>query len=174
MKTTHRGANIILGPNKKLKLPKIKNPIIITSEDTRSVLSLKIKGDEQTTRKTNLLIVEDEFIFAHDLKMTIEKMGYNVIGIEKTGEQAIKKVAETKPDLILMDIMLNGEIDGIDATYEIWERFKIPILYITAHSDKATMERIKESPNAGILVKPILSDALQQTIETTIGIAAGK
>ena len=174
MKTTHRGANIILGPNKKLKLPKIKNPIIISSEDTRSVLSLKIKGDEQAIRKTNLLIVEDEFIFAHDLKMTIENMGYNVIGIENSGEQAIKKVAETKPDLILMDIMLNGEIDGIDATYEIWERFKIPILYITAHSDKATMERIKESPNAGILVKPILSDALQQTIEKSIGIAAGK
>ena len=171
MKTTHRGANIILGPNKKLKLPKIKNPIIISSEDTKNVLSLKIKADQQTIRKTNLLIVEDEYIFAHDLKMTIEKMGYNVIGIEHSAEKAIKKIAETKPDLILMDIMLNGEIDGIDATYQIWERFKIPILYITAHSDKATMGRIKESPNAGILIKPILSETLQQTIETTITVA---
>ena len=174
MKTTHRGANIILGSHKKLTLPKIKNPLIISSEDKKSVLSLKIKADPQNMKKTKLLIVEDEFIFAKNLKMTIENMGYNVIGIENSGEQAIKKIAETKPDLILMDIMLNGEIDGIDATYQIWERFKIPVLYITAHSDQATMVRIKESPNAGILIKPILSDDLQHTIETTIGIAAGK
>ena len=68
-----------------------------------------------------------------------------------------------------MDIILKGEMDGIDTTHEIWERFKLPVLYITAHSDEGTIGRIKKSPNAGFLVKPILINSLQQTIETTLG-----
>jgi len=165
VKTTHRGANIII-ESKKLKSP-LKNPILISSPDKNS-LNLKTKGNQL---KNNLLIVEDEIIFAKDLKITIEKMGYNVIGIESSGEQAIKKVAETKPDLILMDIILKGDMDGIEATHQIWERFKIPVVYITAHSDEGTMGRLKESPNAGFLIKPVFSNALQQILETTTNVA---
>ena len=115
-----------------------------------------------------ILIVEDEFIIAMDLKIKLEDLGYNVLGIENSAETAINKIPEFLPDLVLMDIMLKGEMDGIDATYEIWEQFKIPVLYITAHSDEATMGRINESPGYGFLNKPISTDDLKNAIEMAL------
>lgn len=161
VKTTHRGVNIIIESKKKIKT--LKNPIIISSQDDDSTLNFKTNVDEPVL-KNNLLIVEDEVIFAKDLKITIEKMGYNVIGIESSGENAIKKIAEIKPDLVLMDIILKGDMDGIEATHHIWDRFKIPVVYITAHSDEGTMKRLKKSPNAGFLIKPVLSNALEEIL----------
>ena len=115
-----------------------------------------------------ILIVEDEFIIAMDMKMKLEELGYQVIGIKNSGEQAIKKIQESKPHLILMDVLLKGEMDGIDATHEIWNRFKIPVLYITAHSDNTTISRIEESPCQGFLNKPVNSDELKTGIERAL------
>jgi len=115
-----------------------------------------------------ILIVEDEFIIAMDMKMKLEELGYQVIGIKNSGEQAIKKIQESKPHLILMDVLLKGEMDGIDATHEIWNRFKIPVLYITAHSDKITISRIEESPCQGFLNKPVNADELKTGIERAL------
>jgi two-component system, response regulator PdtaR len=113
----------------------------------------------------NILIVEDQFIIAMHLKIKVEGLGYNVSGIESSAETAIEKIPELLPDLILMDIRLKGDMDGIDATYVIWERFKIPVLYITAHSDELTLERVKNSPGYGILIKPVSSQDLKTSIE---------
>jgi len=112
-----------------------------------------------------ILIVEDEFIIAMDLKNKLENLGYKVVGIENTAEQAIKKVAETIPNLILMDIKLKGEMDGIDATYKIWEHFKIPVVHLTAQSDNRTLERVKNSPSHGFLNKMVSTDDLKNIIE---------
>ena len=115
-----------------------------------------------------ILIVEDEFIIAMDMKMKLEELGYQVIGIKNSGEQAIKKIQESKPHLILMDVLLKGEMDGIEATHEIWNRFKIPVLYITAHSDNTTISRIEESPCQGFLNKPVNNDELKTGIERAL------
>lgn len=114
-----------------------------------------------------ILIVEDEFIIAMDLKMQVEYLGYTVLGIENSAESAINKIPEFSPDLVLMDILLKGEMDGIEATKIIWEQFKIPVIYITAHSDKITLERVKNSPSRGFLNKPVSTDDLKTAIELT-------
>ncbi|MGZ4857021.1 MAG: response regulator [Methanobacteriaceae archaeon] len=113
----------------------------------------------------NILIVEDEFIIAMNLKIKVEGIGHNVSGIENSAEKAIEKIPELLPDLVLMDIRLKGEMDGIDATYIIWEQFKIPVLYVTAHSDEQTLKRVKKSPGYGILIKPVTSQDLKTSIE---------
>jgi len=113
----------------------------------------------------NILIVEDEIIIAMNFKIKVEELGYHVLGIEGSAETAIEKIPELSPDLILMDIVLKGKMDGIEATHMIWEQFKIPVLYMTAHSDKQTLERVKNSPGYGILIKPISSNDLKTAIE---------
>jgi two-component system, response regulator PdtaR len=113
----------------------------------------------------NILIVEDQFIIAMNLKIKVEGLGYKVVGIESSGETAIEKIPELLPDMVLMDIGLNGKMDGIETTYEIWEQFKIPVLYVTAHSDELTLERVRNSPGYGILIKPVSSNDLNTAIE---------
>jgi len=113
----------------------------------------------------NILIVEDESIIALGFKIKVEELGYHVVGIENSAERAFKKIREVLPDLILMDIVLKGNMDGIEATHKIWEQYKIPVLYLTAHSDELTLERVKNSPGYGILIKPISGNDLKTAIE---------
>lgn len=121
---------------------------------------------QKSTYLKSILIVEDERIIAEDLKDCLENLGYVVIGIVDTGEKAIKKVAETSPDLVLMDIRLKGNIDGIEAAEKIWDFFQIPVIYTTGHSDKNTLERAKETLPFGYLLKPFEEKELYITIET--------
>ena len=83
-----------------------------------------------------IMLVEDEIIVAADVKNRLESMGYDVLGIFDTGEEAIQKAGELRPNLILMDIVLKGELDGIDAAQKIRELYDIPIIYLTAYSDE--------------------------------------
>jgi signal transduction histidine kinase len=117
-----------------------------------------------------ILIVEDELIAAESLSLDLEKLGYEVMGVVTTGEKAINKVKQSPPDLILMDIMLKGSMDGISAAHEIYRQFKIPIIYLSAYADTATLERAQSTPAYGYLVKPYkVAD-----ITTTITIALSK
>ncbi len=117
-----------------------------------------------------ILIVEDELIAAESLAQDLKKLNYEVIGIVTTGEKAIKKVMISPPDLILMDIMLKGSMDGITAAHEIYQKFKIPIIYLSAYADSATLHRAQSTPAYGYLVKPYkIAD-----ITTTITIALAK
>ncbi|HEY9668560.1 MAG TPA: response regulator, partial [Coleofasciculaceae cyanobacterium] len=86
--------------------------------------------------KIQILVVEDENIIALNLKENLESLGYIVVAIVVSGEKAIEKATQLRPDLVLMDIRLKGSIDGIEAAGQIWEHLSIPVIYVTGHSDR--------------------------------------
>ncbi|MCK5504665.1 MAG: response regulator, partial [Thermodesulfovibrionia bacterium] len=90
--------------------------------------------------KIKILVVEDEAIIATSLQKQLENYGYIVPSVEATGEEAIKKVSEDSIDLVLMDIVLLGEMDGIEAADQIRSRFDIPVIYLTAYADETILE----------------------------------
>ena len=116
----------------------------------------------------NILIVEDESIVALDIKDKLEHLGYNVLNIVSSGEKAIEEVTKIQPDLILMDIVLKGEIDGIETARQIRECFDIPIIYLTAHSDEKTLKRAKITEPFGYIIKPFVDEDLKSAIEIAI------
>jgi CheY-like chemotaxis protein len=101
----------------------------------------------------DILVVEDEGITAKDIKNSLEKAEHNVLAIVTSGEDAVKFSEEKKPDLIIMDIKLEGKLDGIDAAQIIESKFGIPIIYLTSYSDKNTIERVKSTHPAAFIVK---------------------
>jgi DNA-binding NtrC family response regulator len=103
--------------------------------------------------KEKILIVEDEFIVANDLKIMLMKAGYQITGIASSVVQARKSIAEKKPDWILLDIMLKGDLTGIDLAWELREK-KLPFLYISANTNQSTLEAVKETQPYGFMVKP--------------------
>ena len=117
---------------------------------------------------TRILIVEDEGIVAFDIKQLLLNLGYVVAGVVSTGEEAIEQIEETPIDLILMDISLEGEMDGIEAAKRIQGRLDVPIIYLTAHSDKNTLERAKVTDPFGYIVKPFDKPTLHTSIEMAI------
>jgi signal transduction histidine kinase len=112
-----------------------------------------------------ILIVEDEQLVADDLRETLEYLGYTVLSLAATGEEAIALVGIEAPDLVLMDIRLAGEMDGIEASKEIQSRFHIPVVYLTANADRATLERVKATHPFGYILKPFDEKILATTIE---------
>jgi PAS domain S-box-containing protein len=114
-----------------------------------------------------ILIVEDERIEALDIQRALESFGYEVPYIAFSGEEAIEKASELMPDLILMDISLAGDTNGIEATLTI-KNLEIPVIYLTAHSDIATFQLAKLSDPYGYIVKPFDNRELQYTIELAI------
>ncbi|HEY0030350.1 MAG TPA: response regulator [Bacteroidia bacterium] len=118
--------------------------------------------------KTNILIVEDESIVAKDIQHSLKKLGYTVVGMCSTGEDAIKTAEEVKPDLVLMDIMLKGDMSGIEAAGQIREKFNIPIIYLTAYADESTLSKAKVSEPYGYIIKPFKEIDLHTSIEMAI------
>lgn len=118
--------------------------------------------------KTRILIVEDEAITAKDIQMTLQDLGYEVAGTAASGEEAIQKAAEHKPALVLMDIRLQGEMDGIEAASRIRSSLDVPVVYLTAHSDKATLERAKITEPFGYILKPFEERELHSNIEMAL------
>lgn len=119
-------------------------------------------------KETAVLIVEDEGILAVGLKKKLERLGYNVPAIASSGEEAIELAARFRPDLVLMDIVLKGKMDGIEAADKIRSTLKIPIIYLTAYSDESTIRRAKITEPFGYLVKPYNDKELQIALEMTI------
>jgi signal transduction histidine kinase len=117
-----------------------------------------------------ILIVEDELIAAESLALDLKKLGYEVVGVVTSGEKAIAKTSEVQPNLILMDVMLKGNMDGISAAQTIHERFDIPIIYLTAYADVNTLERAKSTCAYGYLVKPYKL----QDVSSTLAVALAK
>jgi len=113
----------------------------------------------------NIFITEDEQIIAEDLKLTLKRMGYDVIGIASKGKEAISMIEQTNPDLILMDIMLDGEMTGIDVARYLMDRLDIPIVYLTAYSDENTLKEASETSPYGFLCKPFEEKQLYATLE---------
>jgi AmiR/NasT family two-component response regulator len=102
-----------------------------------------------------VLIVEDEFFIALDNQDQIEELGHTVVGIASSAEQAVGMAEREKPDVVLMDIRLNGLRDGIDAAAEIGDRYGIASIFLTANTDPATLQRAEQTRPLGILQKPL-------------------
>jgi CheY-like chemotaxis protein len=118
--------------------------------------------------QAKILLAEDENIVALDIKSRLISLGYAVLAVVSSGEDAIRKAAETRPDLVLMDIKLKGEMDGIEAAAQIKARFDIPVIYLTAYVDKDTMERARQTDPLGYVTKPYEEEDLTRTIEMAL------
>jgi len=118
--------------------------------------------------KERILIVEDEKIIALDLKRRLLDFGYEVIRVIPTGEKAIEVAEKESPDLILMDIMLKGEVDGIEAATQIRHSLDIPVVFLTSYSDPETLERAKQAEPFGYILKPFKERELLTTIEIVL------
>jgi PAS domain S-box-containing protein len=115
-----------------------------------------------------ILIVEDEIIVAWDIKETLEKLGHTVVDLAISGAEAIQSATSDRPDLVLMDIRLDGEMDGIMTGDEIYHRLKIPVVYLTAHADEFTLERATKTNPFGYIVKPFHAQSLQSTVKVAL------
>ena len=115
-----------------------------------------------------ILIVEDESIVAFDIEQCLKALGYGVPAVVGSGEDALKVAGKSKPDLVLMDVMLAGEIDGVEAASRIRRDYDIPIVYLTAYTDEATLRRAKVTEPDGYLVKPFEEIQLQTSIEMAL------
>jgi PAS domain S-box-containing protein len=123
---------------------------------------------ETKSQAKRILVVEDEFITASNIKSNLLKIGYEVVDIVDTGEDAIQKAAELHPDLILMDIMLVGPMSGIEAAAKIKETLDIPIIYLTAHADTETIAKAKITEPFGYLPKPCNVVTMMSAIEMAL------
>ncbi|WP_211530186.1 response regulator [Methanocalculus chunghsingensis] len=117
---------------------------------------------------TRVWIVEDEAIVAMDLKIRLQALGYDVLGISSYGEDAVEKVAQHKPDLVMMDIVLKGEMDGITAAGIIRQEMEIPVIYLTAYADEKTIGRAKVTEPFGYILKPFEERDVLTVIEIAL------
>ncbi len=115
-----------------------------------------------------ILIVEDEMIIAANLSLELTSLGYEVTGIIPRGEEALLHIRENQPDILLLDIQLKGEIDGIEVATQMQQEFDIPIIYLTANTDDAYFNRAKETKPHAFISKPFKKRDLQRALELTI------
>jgi DNA-binding NarL/FixJ family response regulator len=121
----------------------------------------------KSTPAPRILIVEDQALVALDLREYLTGMGMTVVGVVDSAAAAVEAAARERPDVVLMDIRLRGERDGVDAALDI-QRLDMAVVYLTAHSDRATLERVKRSAPFGYLLKPIQDYELIATIDRAI------
>jgi CheY-like chemotaxis protein len=119
--------------------------------------------------KARVLVVEDDNITVMELRDRLQSLGYVVSGVASYGEEAIEKAGEMHPDLVLMDIRLKGDMDGIEAAEEISARFDIPVVYLTALADENTLQRAELTKHYGYVGKPFDERQLHTTIKKAIG-----
>ena len=125
------------------------------------------------TMSAKVMVVEDEAVVALDIVQELESAGYAVVGQVASGEDAIKTAGETRPDVVLMDIHLQGDMDGIMAAEQISSRFGAPIIFVTAHADEATLQRAKLTKPYGYVIKPFEPNELRANIEIALHRAKG-
>jgi DNA-binding LytR/AlgR family response regulator len=118
--------------------------------------------------KINVLVVEDEAIVSKDIQHSLKKLGYNVVGAASTGEKAIDMAGNLKPDIILMDIMLKGKLTGIEAAEEIKAAYHLPVIFLTAYADEATLSKAKVTEPYGYIIKPFKEIDIHTSIEMAI------
>ena len=118
-----------------------------------------------TEAARRILIVEDQRLIAADLENTLKRLGYVVVGNVSSGEDAISTSDQVRPELVLMDVRLRGEMDGIHAAEIIRDRFDVPVVFLTAYADEETIRRATKTTPYGYLVKPFNERELRATIE---------
>ena len=118
--------------------------------------------------KTKILIVEDEMIIAANISLQLTNLGYEITGIIPRAEEVLPLIRECQPDIVLMDINLKGDMDGIDLAHLIQNEYKLPIIFLTANSDEAHFNRAKTANPYGFISKPFKKLDLQRVIELTV------
>ncbi len=124
--------------------------------------------DTSAAQPSRIMIVEDEVIIADLLKTLLHRSGYDVMEVVSSGAEAIMRVAVDRPDLILMDILLVGAMDGIETARTIMERYFVPIIYLTAHADEETIQRAATTASYGYIIKPFNEATIHATIEMAL------
>ena len=130
--------------------------------------SLKMEERYGAMAEIQIMIVEDEKIVSKDIQGMLERIGYTVPAVVSSGEEAVQKAAEMKPNLVLMDIMLKGRMDGVEAAEQIRAQFQIPVIYLTAYADERTLHRAKITEPYGYILKPFQEKELHTTIEIAL------
>ncbi len=115
-----------------------------------------------------ILVVEDEAVITMLLKHILGQGNHEVVGVASTGERAVQLAREQSPDLVVMDITLKGAMDGIEAAKTIIDELHLPIIFMTSHSDQATLDRTKAVRPAGFLLKPIKDKDFLYTVDTAL------
>jgi C4-dicarboxylate-specific signal transduction histidine kinase len=118
--------------------------------------------------KKRIMVVEDESITAMNIKNNLEETGYAVTSAVSTGEAAVKKAEEDQPDLVLMDIVLGGKMDGVEAASHIQSRFNIPVVYLTAYADENMIRRVRKTMPFGYIIKPFSDRELRVAVEIAL------
>jgi diguanylate cyclase (GGDEF)-like protein len=119
-------------------------------------------------RPLSILLVEDEGIVAHDMQEALSRIGYHIAGIASEGRQAVAMADKLEPDLVVMDVSLRGEVDGIQAARLMQQRTQMPIIFLTGHSDQETLQRAVTTGPMGYLIKPFQEAELHAAIEVAI------
>jgi DNA-binding NarL/FixJ family response regulator len=115
-----------------------------------------------------ILIVEDEAITAMDIKRILGNLGFEVVSTASRGDEAIQKAEDLKPDLVIMDILLKGEMNGIEAARKIQTLLDIPVIYLTAYSDEKTLKKVESTKPYGFISKPVKHDVLEESIVSAL------
>jgi DNA-binding LytR/AlgR family response regulator len=116
----------------------------------------------------SVYIVEDESIVAKDIQRCLIKLGYNVLGISNNGQDAVKKIVDLEPNIILMDIMIKGSMTGIEVADLIKKNYNIPVIFLTAYADEDTLMKAKNAEPYGYVLKPFKEIELRSTIEMAV------
>ena len=115
-----------------------------------------------------IMIVEDEGIVAEDIRISLQSLGHTVTGTVSSGEEAVERAGRDKPDLVLMDIMLGGVMNGVAAAAEIRSRYGIPVVYLTAYADEALLHKAKITKHFGYILKPYKDRELHSILEIAL------
>jgi CheY-like chemotaxis protein len=118
--------------------------------------------------KKRIIVVEDEGIVAMDISKCLTALGYDVVFVSDSGEKTLKELENLQADLILMDVELKGNLNGLETTKIIKEKFSIPVVFLTAFEDDATLQRISSLSSDGFLVKPFEDEQLRRTVESVL------
>lgn len=119
-------------------------------------------------KNLSIAVVEDEGIVAMDIKKSLIMLGYEISFVADSGELVLDKLKTLKPDLILMDVVLKGELDGIETAKIVYEQYNIPVIFLTAFEDESTLKRAMQLNNYGFLTKPFEDDKLTEVISSLI------
>jgi diguanylate cyclase (GGDEF)-like protein/PAS domain S-box-containing protein len=150
----------------------VKRPAAATADDASSAASpapparaASRPPEPEQALPLRLLIVEDEAVIALDLAQRLKDLGYEVVGIAASGARALELATAQRPDLVMMDIVIKGPIDGIETARRIRAEIDVPVIFLTAYSDRDTLERVKQVSPFGYLLKPFRADDLRSGIE---------
>src|SRR5687768_13237819 len=115
-----------------------------------------------------IMVVEDERVVARDIQESLEQLGYDVLGTAASAEECLRYASARRPDLVLMDVRIDGDIDGIGAAKLLRDRYDIPVIFLTAYADQRTVSRARESEPLGYILKPFRAGELRAAVEMAL------